>query len=356
MSERRGGFVNKWELLSVLREKAESASSGNDDNGNNSGYISGEDISKKFCVKRSSVWRSVNELKKFGYEIDSKINHGYKLISDPGHDIINDYELIRRLRAKNLNYDVVYKKSTDSTNSDAKKYAGENNAVIAAGEQTAGKGRYGRSFVSPDSKGVYLTIKINRGKTTLNIDDVTFYPLIAAAAVSRAVSALCGAELLIKWPNDLLYATETGLKKVCGILTEASIEARSRNVSYVIAGIGLNVNNGASDFPDEIAGSAASLKTLSGIHYNRADIIGEIVYYFTMFMNMPRERLLDEYRERLILGIEISFAENGRLFRGIARSINENGNLVAELENGRETVILSGEINFIQQRELRQLR
>ena len=345
--------MNKWELLSVLREKAESDSGGDDDY---SGYISGEDISKKFCVKRSSVWRSINELKKLGYEIDSKMNYGYKLISASGYDILNDYEIMRRLRGKNLDYEVIYKKSTDSTNSDAKKHAGKNNVIVAAGEQTAGKGRYGRSFVSPDSKGVYLTIKINRGKTNLNTDGVTFYPLIAAAAVSRAASALCGAELLIKWPNDLLCQTEDGLKKVCGILTEASIETQSRNVSYVIAGIGLNVNNGAEDFPDDVRGSAASLKTLSGIHYNRADIIGEIVYYFTMFMNMPRERLLDEYRERLILGIEISFAENGRLFRGIARGINENGNLVAELENGRETVIQSGEINFIQQRELRQLR
>ena len=344
--------MNKWELLSVLQEKTESAS-GDD---NLSGYISGDEISKRFGVKRSSVWRSINELKKLGYEIESKMNHGYKIITSAGCDIINDYEILRRLRGKNLNYDVIYKKSTDSTNSDAKKHAGENNAVIAAGEQTAGKGRYGRSFVSPDSKGVYLTIKINRNTANLNIGDVTFYPLIAAAAVSRAVSALCGVELLIKWPNDLLCQSGGDLKKICGILTEASIETQSRNVSHVIVGIGLNVNNNAADFPADIKNTATSLKALSGVHYSRADIIGETVYYFTMFMDMPRERLLDEYRKRLILGIEISFAENGRLFKGIARGINENGNLIAELENGQETVIQSGEINFIQQRELRQLR
>ena len=350
--------MNKWELLSVLKERAAGDPNDPNNSADSNKYIAGDEISKIFGVKRASVWRSVNELKKLGYEIESRINCGYKIIAAEGRDVINDYEILSRLRGKGLsNYDVVFKKSTDSTNSDAKKHDGENIALIVAGEQTAGKGRYGRNFISPESKGVYMTIKINRGNISLNIDDITFYPLIAAAAVGRAVSSICGGiEPLIKWPNDLLCETGGGYKKICGILTEASVETQSRSVSYVIVGIGLNVNNEPADFPADIKDTASSLKIISGRHYSRADIIGETVYYFTAFMNMPRDKLLDEYRKRLMLGIDISFAENGRLFKGVAKGINENGNLIAELENGHETTVQSGEINFIQQRQLRQMR
>ena len=75
---------------------------------------------------------------------------------------INGYEIESRLKKKNLDYDVIYKVSTDSTNNDAKKLAGKRNAVIVAGEQTAGKGRYGRTFCSQNNGGIYFTLRINQ--------------------------------------------------------------------------------------------------------------------------------------------------------------------------------------------------
>ena len=327
--------MNKWELLSLLCEQSKGK------------YISGEEISKKFGITRVAVWKCVNELKKLGYEIDSKTNNGYKIMPVDNSDFLNEYELLTRLQNKQLDYDVIYKKSTDSTNNDAKKSSSENNLLIVAEEQTAGKGRYGRSFYSKNSGGIYFTLRINKNNINLNIDDITFFPLIAATAVSQAVSSLCGIDLAIKWPNDLLYQSGEGYKKLCGILTEASIEAESRSVSYVITGIGLNVNNNITDFPDEIKNIASSLKIISGKKYNRADIICETVSNFTELMNLPRMQLLDEYKKRLLLGIDISFAQNGKLIKGKAMGINENGNLIAKLENGEETTIQSGEINFI---------
>jgi len=329
--------MKKWDLLSLLIEQAKQ---------NNNKYISGEEISKKYNVTRAAVWKYITELKKLGYNIESKTNNGYRLITD--YDILNEHEISSRLNDKNLSFDVIYKKSTDSTNNDAKKYVGKNNfSVIVAEEQTAGKGRYGRSFHSPNSGGLYFTLKINQNNDDLNIDSLTFFPLIAATAASLAVSSLYGVELSIKWPNDLLYKTDAGYKKICGILTEASIEAESRSVSYVIVGIGLNVNNNISDFPDDIKNTASSLKTISDKTYNRADILCEIIDYFIKLMNIPREKLLDEYRKKLLTGINISFAQNGRIYKGKAKDINESGNLIAILENGEETVIQSGEVNFI---------
>lgn len=338
--------MNKWELLSLLREQAV-----NDANG----YISGEEISKKFGVTRAAVWKYINELKKLGYEIDSKTNNGYKFINADDSDILNEYEIQSRLQDKNLNYDVIYKKSTDSTSNEAKKSTAKNNLVIVAEHQTAGKGRYGRSFSSPNNVGLYFTIKINQNNInntnniSLNIDSLTFFPLIAATAVCHAVSSACGIELSVKWPNDLLYKSGSGYKKLCGILTEASIEAENRAVSYVIVGIGLNVNNDITDFPEEIRNIVSSLKIISGSgkKYNRADILCQIVSDFTRLLHTSKNQLLEEYKKRLLLGIGISFAQNGKMFKGKAMGITESGNLIAALENGEETIIQSGEINFI---------
>ena len=340
--------INKWELLSILRERC---NCDKDNKENKEKYISGEELSKRFNVTRAAVWKCVAELKKLGYEIESKTNNGYKIIDSPEiSDILNEYEILDRLKnhSQDYTYDVIYKKSTDSTNNDAKKAAGKNNLVVVSEKQTNGKGRYGRDFYSDNNNGIYFTIKINNSLNKLNIDDITFFPLIAAAAVSQAVSDFCGTELSVKWPNDLLYKSDDGkYKKLCGILTEASVEAENRSVSYVIVGIGLNVNNDISDFPDGLKDTASSLKIISGRKYNRVDILCGIIDIFTRFLSLPRESLLEEYKKRLLLGIDISFAQNGRLFRGRATGITGSGNLAAMLENGEETVIQSGEINFV---------
>ena len=287
-------------------------------------------------------------------------------------DILNEYEITNRLRKKNLDldYEVIFKKSTDSTNNDAKKYNGKNNLLIVSEKQTSGKGRYGRDFYSDNSNGIYFTVKINRENIDLSIGDITFFPLIAAVSVSQAVSSVCNIDLYIKWPNDLLYKLppsngapgssrpthETplkeggengGYKKLCGILTEASIEAETRDVSYVVVGIGLNINNDIKDFPDDIKNTAASLNIISGKKYNRAEILCEIVDIFTQFLNTPHELLLEEYRKKLLIGIDISFAQNGRKFIGKTVGITKNGNLIVSLENGEEAIIRSGEINFV---------
>ena len=261
-------------------------------------------------------------------------------------DLLNEYEISNRLKEKKLNYDLIFKKSTDSTNSDAKRISGENNLLIVAENQAAGKGRYGRRFYSESNGGLYFTLKINQiNNININIGDITFFPLIAAVSVSRAVLSLCNTELPIKWPNDLLYKTSSGYKKLCGILTEASISAQ--NVSYVIIGIGFNINSDITDFPDDIKNTASSLKIISGKKYCRADILCGIVTHFTQLLYAPRGHLLEEYKKRLLLDIDISFPQNGKIIKGRAVNINENGNLIVKPENGEEIVIQSGEINFI---------
>lgn len=327
--------MDKWELLTVLKDAVDE-------------FVSGEDISKKFAVTRAAIWKNINELKSFGYEIISKTNNGYKLM--PTFDIFNAHELEYRFAARNLPYKVIHKSIVDSTNNEAKKLqAGDEKVVIAASEQTGGRGRYNRTFSSKQGMGIYFTIKINSSQINsserkeISVRDITFYPLIAALSVCRAAKKSCGVDLKIKWPNDLLYEE----KKICGILTEASIEAESRSVAYAIIGIGVNINNLPEDFPDEIRDKATSLRAITGIKHDRADVLCDIVENFTNLSEISHDELLAEYREHLITGRKIIFSQSNKQYTAVVRDINADGNLIAVLDDGTAMTIQSGEINFI---------
>lgn len=322
--------MNKFDLLDLLHE-------------NEGEYTSGEMIAEKFGVTRTAVWKAIAGLRKKGYDIESKTNNGYKLLKP--FDVLNEYEIKSRLKNKNLDFDVIYKNSTGSTNDDAKKDASGNNIICAAGELSAGRGRYGRSFSAKEG-GVYLTVKICRSNNFFNVEGITFYPLIAAAATVSAVYDSCGIDLYIKWPNDLLYRDGAGYKKVCGILTEASFQAENRDISYVMAGIGVNVN--IDGFDGELKNIASSLKIIAGKDFGRADLLCAIVENFMRLVNSSRGRLLEEYKRRLLTGIRISFAQNGCEYKGVACGINENGNLLAEINgSGQVAAVQSSEINFV---------
>lgn len=324
--------MDKWELLKVLKNA-------------NGEYVSGEDISKKFDVSRAAIWKNIKELKSLGYEIISKTNNGYKLL--PSFDILNAHELEYRLMAKKLPYQVIYKPTVDSTSNEAKRLMlSDERIIVAASEQTGGRGRYNRAFSSKQGMGIYFTIRINSSPSNqILVQDITFYPLIAALSVCRAAKKLCGIDLKIKWPNDLLYED----KKVCGILTEASIEAESRSVIYAIIGIGVNINNAAEDFPEEIKDKAISLGIISGKRHDRADMLCETIESFTDLWSMSHDEILTEYRKHLITGRKVSFSHNNIKYTAAVQDINAEGNLIVVLDDSDKTAmtVQSGEINFI---------
>ena len=328
--------MNKWEILALLKAKEPD-------------YLSGTDISEKFEVTRTAIWKAIKELRTLGYEIAAKPQSGYKLL--PSFDMLNAHELEYKFAKNNLPYKIIFLDTVDSTNNEAKRLQNPKSAksvnaniVIAAAEQTGGRGRYNRSFSAKPNLGIYFTIKVNSSAEKLiPIENVTFYPLIAALSVCVAIKKLCGIELKIKWPNDLLYDE----KKICGILTEASIEAESREVAYVIVGIGVNINNNIEDFPDELRDKATSLKIISGKKYDRADIICEIVGNFTSLSSLPRSEMLREYRKYLITGRKISFMYNNIECTGTIQDINDSGNLIVLCSDGDFMTIQSGEINII---------
>lgn len=222
-----------------------------------SDYVSGEAASKALGVSRAAVNSAVMSLRNEGYGIDSATNRGYLLTSKP--DRIDPGTLGAILSPERIE-SVTVLPIVDSTNNYckdlARKGAPEGTVVISE-SQTGGKGRRGRSFLSPPGCGIYLSYLL-RPKTGIEkISEITCW---TAVAVCDAIKEAYGFDSSIKWVNDVLM----NRMKICGILTEASVEAESGAIDSCIIGIGINVNEKRSDFPDELSSVASSISIENG--------------------------------------------------------------------------------------------
>ena len=207
-------------------------------------YVSGTELAKALSISRTAIWKGIEQLREEGYEIDSVTNKGYRLSS--ASDVLREEDVRKYLTAEGL--DVRVYRSISSTNTVLKTMAEEGapeGRCLIAGEQTAGRGRRGRSFYSPPDSGIYLSGLL---RPALQAVDATSITACAAVAVAETIESLAPVKAEIKWVNDI-YVDR---RKVCGILTEASLDCESGQVNYLIVGIGINTRVPASDFPEEL--------------------------------------------------------------------------------------------------------
>ena len=218
---------------------------------NADGYINGVELAKKLSLSRTAVWKAIGQLQKEGYEIESRHNKGYCLRSTG--DVLSAGGIARHLRHKELRVHVY--KSIDSTNTALKAQAAkgaEAGLALVAEQQTAGRGRMGRSFYSPAESGLYLSLLL---RPTIPAAQAVRLTACAAVAAAETIEELSGRETRIKWVNDILVDG----RKVCGILTEASVDCENGMMNYVIIGLGVNLRDPEGGFPEElqsIAGAA----------------------------------------------------------------------------------------------------
>ena len=212
--------------------------------------LSGQAMSRELKVSRAAVWKAMEALRKEGYTIESRPGLGYRLLSSP--DLLSPGLLTRPGQA--VGNRVVCLDVTDSTNNECKRLAAqgaENGLVVVAGEQTGGKGRRGRSFLSLPGKGLYLSVLLRPQASLRQVQQLTAW---CAVAVCRATEALTGLSCQIKWVNDPLLDG----KKLCGILCELGLDDDGR-LDYVVVGMGVNVSQTAEDFGPELSRMATSL-------------------------------------------------------------------------------------------------
>ncbi len=306
--------------------------------------VSGAALAEKLSVSRNAIWKAIRVLQEEGYEIDS-CKQGYVLaeknniLSAQSIDAYLAEEIKGRIRGE------VYQE-LDSTNRLAKQYAmdgKEEGILVVAERQTAGRGRMGRSFYSPSETGLYLSLLL---RPKLSMDLSLHLTTAAAVAACEAVEEVTGKKAQIKWVNDIFCDG----KKVCGILTEASVNIENQNLDYAILGIGFNIWEPKEGFPEEIrdiAGAVLSKEDADTDGRIRSRICAEFVSRFLKYYDHLEEKTyLPSYRSRsFLLGMDV-YALDQPEIHGIAREIDEDCRLVIELESGERKAFSWGEVRI----------
>lgn len=304
-------------------------------------YISGQELCERFGVSRTAVWKAVNQLKEEGYDIEAVRNKGYRLKSAP--EVLSESEIGSRLQTRWAGRNLQYLKETDSTNNDAKRCmeeGGVHGTLIVAERQTAGRGRRGRLWESPEGTAIYMTIGM---KPEFAPDKVSMLTLVMALSVAEAIEEQSGLEAGIKWPNDVVV----NKRKVCGILTEMILEAEY--IRCVVTGVGINVNQTA--MPEEIAQTATSLFIEKGEKLSRAALIESVMRHFEnnydcFIGSLDLSELKEAYEARLANKDQlVRVLDPKGEYEGIARGIRCTGELIVELPDGIVREVYAGEVS-----------
>lgn len=321
-------------------------------------FVSGAYISDELGVSGTAIWKAIRKLRSEGYVINAVTNRGYQLSADS--DVLSAesiYNYMRSMRNSSCSLlpNIEVFQSTDSTNNICRKKAatGEPDGYVAvAANQTAGRGRRGRKFYSPEATGLYLSILLR--PSGYSAQEALRFTTMAAVAVCEAIEDISGSKAEIKWVNDIFMDG----RKVCGILTEASFDLEGGSLDYAIVGIGINVFVPEKGFPEEIKDTAGAVFNLSDKSVLKSPDIRSrlaasvldhfMAYAYASCIGSEKPDYISKYRERcFVLGQDIKVLMPGKEPR-IAHALdvdNECG-LLVRYEDGTEEILRSGEISI----------
>ncbi len=311
-----------------------------------SGWRSGQEMSRALGVTRAAVWKQITQLRQAGWPIESSTRLGYRLSGPP--PCLSASYLNALLPPDSLfSGKIQALASVNSTNTRLKALAAAGapeGTVLLAEEQTAGRGTRGRSFSSPRGQGLYLSVLL---RPKVSLEEVLTLTGWAAVALRDGIQAACGASAGIKWLNDLYL----GDGKLCGILTELSLLGESGEPDYVVLGAGVNLTQSASDFQAQgLSGIATSL-TREGYtperHHLAACVLAALEDMIRAFPS-AREDYLARYRAHCItLGRQVSFLENGQTLVGVAQDVTPRFALSIHCPDGSTHTLSSGSVTMI---------
>lgn len=302
----------------------------------------GAELARMLGVSRNAVWKAVQELKKKGYPIEAIGKKGYCLSGES--DILSPQSIGFWLSDFKTPLQFEVYEEVPSTNTILKQKAeagAPEGLVCVANRQTMGKGRLGRSFYSPPDTGIYMSILL---RPTLLAQDALLITTAAAVAVARVIETASGRPAQIKWVNDV-YCDG---RKVCGILTEASMNFESGGLAYAVLGIGINIAPPAGGFPEEISSIATALfgenAHVSGI---RSRLTAEICRaFFELYTKLPDKTFMEEYRSRsFLIGCDVDVLSPGGSRPAHVLDIDADANLVVRFADGAVQSLSSGEVS-----------
>lgn len=300
-------------------------------------YVSGAELGKRLGVTRAAVSKAIAALKREGWAIESVPNRGHRLSAAP--DRLDRAAILAALGEHPWAGTLELLDAVDSTNNYLKtRGAGgaPHGTAALADCQTGGRGRLGRSFDSAPGAGIYLSVLLRPACPPRALLTLTAQ---AAVAARRAIRETTGAEAGIKWVNDLVL----GERKLCGILTELSIEAESGLVSYAVVGVGVNCNRPADSFPPELRQTAGSILTQTGKRVDRNALAAALIRALSA---LPSLDWREEYRAACVnLGKEVQILAPGKEPRtGVALDVGPEAELIVQTSEGIEH-IRSGEVS-----------
>lgn len=308
-------------------------------------YLSGADMASRLGVTRAAVWKAIGLLKKDGYVIESSPAKGYRLLRSP--DLcIADLRNILSASTKIIGRELFLFDSVTSTNALAMELASQGCAegvVVIAETQTAGKGRLGRSWISPAGKNLYMSIVL---RPDISPRDATALTLLSAVACASALRKFSSFPVSIKWPNDLL----AGEHKLGGILTE--IKADIDRIAYAVVGIGINVNLTREEMPDEIKKIATSLLVETGEPSSRTElaaaVIGEFDRWYGLLLTKGKKIIIDEWLEMSsTIGKRVNVAVGTQIYEGVAEGIDDEGILIVRTSDGTYHKVSAGDVTMV---------
>lgn len=307
--------------------------------------ISGEILSSKLNISRTAVSKHISILKKSGYDIQSSPKKGYRLTALS--NLLLPDEITDNIKTSVFGRkDIFYFDTIDSTNNKAKELAAggaPEGSIVIAEQQSAGRGRKGRSWLSSSGEGLCISLIL---RPIIPPTEVSKLTLMTAVAISEALLNFTDIELKIKWPNDILVNG----KKLAGILTEMSMEVDA--IDYVIVGLGLNINSKKSSFSDEVKEIATSIQIETGNVFSRAMIVKLFLSWFEKLYFEVQEKgfhtIIKRWKELSnIIGKKVSVNEAGQTLIGTVKDIAEDGTLILIDVNKQIQKIISGDVIII---------
>ncbi len=312
---------------------------------NKGAFVSGALLAAKLGLSRTGIWKHIRNLKSLGYEIVSHPKEGYKLVDIP--DMLIPEEIVPDLGTSWLGRTYHYFPAIGSTNDAALKLAAQgapHGTVVCAGEQTQGRGRLRRDWLSPPNRGIYTSILL---RTPLPVHQAPQSTYIAALALAKILHSTYGLAAAIKWPNDVLI----NFKKVAGILTE--MQSDQDLTRFLVTGIGINVNHSESEMDASFRYPATSVAIELGRCIKRQELMKAFLERFEMEYDRFVEEGFEGIVEDLvkysgILGRNISLLCGKEEISGKALGFSKEGALRLLTEQGEEKAIWVGDVTHVE--------
>jgi len=305
--------------------------------------ISGERIAREIGVSRSTVWRWVQKLRELGVRVKGQPRTGYHLEKVP--DILTPDLLRKRTKGNLFGRRAYHFFKTDSTNRVAMELgtAGEpEGTVVLAEEQTAGRGRSGRTWHSERGVGLYFTLLL---RPKLSPVQAPLLTMLAGLSVHAAIESQTNLKAELKWPNDVLING----KKVAGILTE--MHSETSQVRFVIIGMGINVNQ--EKFPSELSALATSLRKESGRLHSRLEILvrllGEFENDYNRFLREGAAYVVGRFQQVSTFadGRRVRVETGAETYQGTTAGLSAEGLLRVKREDGQITTVIAGDVSEV---------